>query len=219
MPVDTSSLMVFALASAALIVVPGPTVTVIIANSLANGARAGLFNVLGTQLGLASMLLLFTAGFSVIVERLGSVFDVVRVVGAVYLVWLGIKLWRANGGTFDAGSGEKIRAARSDAWYVRQGVFVIWANPKILMLFGAFIPQFVNPANEVVPQVLTLGLVFMVIATFFDVIYALAAGRMGQWLSKQRARVAERCAAAFLIVGGVWLALSGGLTPTEAAAR
>lgn len=209
--VEPAALLLFALASTALIVVPGPTVTVIVANSLSSGARAGLFVVLGTQLGLASMLVVLALGFGAIVDRLGAVFEVLRFVGAIYLVWLGIRLWRADGASFTASQSSGKAASISASRYVWQGFLVIWSNPKVLVLFGAFIPQFVDPEHAVVPQVLLLGLVFMLIATLFDCAYALAAGQLGQWLSRQKARIAERCAALFMIVGGAWLALGGGL--------
>lgn len=100
---SAETLWLFVLASAAIVVVPGPTVTVIVANSLVHGRRAGLLNVLGTQLGLALMVLVLALGFAVVVERLAAAFDVIRVLGAAYLVWLGWKLWRANGATLALG--------------------------------------------------------------------------------------------------------------------
>lgn len=217
--IDTGALVLFALASTALIVVPGPTVTVIVANSLSSGARAGLFVVLGTQLGLASMLLVLALGFGAIVDRLGAVFEVLRFVGALYLVWLGVRLWKADGASFEASQTSEAEATVPASRYVWQGFLVIWSNPKVLVLFGAFIPQFVDPGAAVVPQVMTLGLVFMLIATVFDCAYAMAAGQVGQWLSRQRARVAERCAAVFMIGGGIWLALGGGLEDKQLAVR
>lgn len=209
MPVNIDALVLFALASAAIVIVPGPTVTVIVANSLNRGARAGLMNIVGTQLGLASMLILLALGFGSLVTRMGPLFEVVRVLGAIYLVWLGVTLWRANGGTLQQDASVGTARALGDIADIKQGFIVIWANPKALVLFGAFMPQFVDIDRPALPQLLLLGLVFMLIGAFFDGIYAVAAGRAGRWLTRKRARLAERIAALFLVLGGLWLALTG----------
>lgn len=141
--VDPDTLWLFALASAAIIVVPGPTVTVIVANSLRCGQRAGLYNVLGTQIGLALMLLALSFGFSAVVNQLSWLFNWIRITGAVYLIWLGIQLWRANGGTLN--DKDQTGSHKSSMAYVWQGFIVIWSNPKALFFFGAFLPQFVGP--------------------------------------------------------------------------
>ncbi len=209
MPVNIDALLLFALASAAIVIVPGPTVTVIVANSLSGGARAGLMNVVGTQLGLASMLLLLAVGFGNLMEQMGPVFELVRLLGAAYLICLGVKLWRANGASLQQDSSVGVGRPGSDVAFIKQGFLVIWANPKALVLFGAFLPQFVDIARPAVPQLLLLGLVFMLIGAVFDGLYALAAGRAGRWLTQSRVRLTERAAALSLVSGGLWLAVSG----------
>ena len=211
--IDPATLGLFALASAAIVVVPGPTVTVIVANSLRHGARAGLANVAGTQLGLATMLAALAIGFGGLVDRLGAVFELVRLAGAAYLVWLGVSLWRANGSSpLDAeGDGGAATPGPAPALgaFVRQGFVVIWANPKALVFLGAFIPQFVDASAPATGQLLVLGAVFMLVGTVFDAAYALAAGRVGRRLDRRRARTAERVSGSFLVGGGLWLAASG----------
>ncbi len=187
----------------AIVIVPGPTVTVIIANSLRQGSRAGLMNVAGTQAGLAVMLLILAAGLQVIVANLAEVFDWLRIFGAAYLIWLGVKLLRSDG-RLGAPEPEK-PGTRSFFW---QGVLVILSNPKALLFFGAFIPQFIDPAGNAVYQTIMLGLTFMVVATVLDCAYALAAGRAGHWLSRTRVRLLERISGICLIGGGLWLALA-----------
>src|ERR1700749_3183934 len=88
-------------------IIPGPTVTLIIANSLTHGTRAGLLNVAGTQLGLAVMLGVLMVGLSSVIATMGMWFDWLRIAGAVYLVWLGWKLLRANGELGEFGSTQK----------------------------------------------------------------------------------------------------------------
>jgi threonine/homoserine/homoserine lactone efflux protein len=189
-----------------LVVVPGPTVTVIVANSLRHGPRAGLLNVAGTQAGLAVMLAVLALGLDTIVASMAALFDVLRIAGALYLVWLGVRLWRAGGalaGIADAGT--SVARRRSFFW---QGVLVIWSNPKALLFFGAFIPQFVDAAGNVVGQTLLLGVTFMVVATLLDGGYALLAGGAGRLLSRRRLVWLERISGSLLIGGGVWLALT-----------
>jgi threonine/homoserine/homoserine lactone efflux protein len=186
----------------AVIVVPGPTVTLIVANSLRYGARAGLLNVAGTQVGLVLLLGILATGLTALMADAGRVFDWVRLAGAAYLVWLGIKLWRSDG-TLAAVSGVK----RPRGGFVWQGLLVILANPKALLFIGAFIPQFIDPARPAGPQIALLGGTFMLVATLFDGTYALAAAHAGTWLGRRHVRVIERLSGTCLIGGGFWIAL------------
>jgi threonine/homoserine/homoserine lactone efflux protein len=190
----------FALASVFIVVVPGPTVTVIVANALRDGARAGLLNVAGTQCGLVIILLVVALGLETVVAVMGQAFVWVKFAGAAYLIWLGIKLLRSSGEIGVARSRQ-----RSDAGYFWQGFLVVLSNPKVLVLFGAFIPQFIDPDNAF-QQTMILGLVFMAVATIFDSLYALAAGKAGAWLTRKRVRAVEIFSGLFLIGGGIWLA-------------
>ena len=200
---DAAVLASFVLASILIVVVPGPTVTVIIANSLRHGASAGMLNVLGTQIGLATMIAVLATGLSAVVSLMGNVFELLRLLGAAYLIWLGIKLWRANGTLATSEPGP-----RPFGSFVVQGFVVIWSNPKALLFFGAFIPQFLDPVGSPVFQTVLLGGVFMAVATVFDGVYAVAAGGAGKWLSAARIRLTERIAGTFLIGGGLWLAVA-----------
>lgn len=188
----------------AIVIVPGPTITVIIANSIRHGARAGLMNVAGTQTGLAIMVVVLAAGLQTIVATMGMAFEVIRIVGAAYLVWLGVKLWRANGSLAD----DKPEAARGQRSFFWQGLLVILSNPKALFFFGAFIPQFIDPAGNALTQTLLLGATFMAVATVLDGGYALLAGGARHLLTRNRIRLVERVSGSLLIGGGLWLALS-----------
>ena len=192
----------FCAAATALAIVPGPTVTVIIANSLRFGPRAGLLNVAGTQVGVAIWLVIAVAGLGAAVHVMGVWFDALRYVGAAYLVWLGIKLLRSKGDLAVAAD-----RARPRGSFFLQGFIVIMSNPKMLVLFGALIPPFISPGGDYTRQLLTLGLTFAAIALVGDCSYALAAGKAGQWLSRSRIRVIEVASGLCLTVGGVWLAL------------
>jgi homoserine/homoserine lactone efflux protein len=186
-----------------LVVVPGPTVTVIIANSLRYGARAGLLNVAGTQLGLAVMLTIVILGLGTVLETLGWWFDVLRWAGAAYLIWLGIRLFRSTGSLENP---DAVPLPRGGFFF--QGFVVLMSNPKVIVLFGALFPQFIDPKGNYIEQALLLGLTAMAVAAFFDSLYAIFTGRAGQWLSPLRVRLVSKISGASLIGGGIWLALT-----------
>jgi threonine/homoserine/homoserine lactone efflux protein len=186
-----------------VVVVPGPTVTLILANSLRHGTRAGLMNVLGTQVGLAIMIGIVGIGLSQLMEAMGHWFDWLRLAGAAYLVWLGWKMIRSSGEGADGGASQSPRGG-----FVMQGALVALSNPKTLLFFGAFFPQFIDPARDHGLQILIMGLTAMLFAAVSDSAYALASGRAGRALSARRVRTLSRVSGGFLISGGVWLALS-----------
>lgn len=193
----------FCIAAIAIVIVPGPTVTIVIANSLKHGARAGMLNVAGTQAGLLVWMAIAIAGLASAIAYMGFWFDVLRIAGAAYLIWLGIKLVRSKG---------QLTAAAATAprgGYFFQGFVVILSNPKVLLVFGALIPQFISKDGDYMNQLILLGLSFMVIATVFDSLYAFAAGNAGSWLSQKRVRFVEVSSGLCLIGGGLWLALRG----------
>lgn len=199
---STESYFAFCLAALALALVPGPTVTVIVANSLRFGTRAGLLNVAGTQLGVVIWLAIAALGLGAAIQLMGVWFDVVRWAGAAYLVWIGIKLFRSNGDLAVA-----VDRARPRGSFLLQGFVVIMSNPKMLVLFGALIPPFLTADGNLMQQTLLLGGTFMVIAAVGDTCYALMAGKAGVWLSRSRIRVVEIASGICLTAGGVWLAL------------
>ena len=184
-------------------IIPGPTVTLIIANSLTHGMRAGLLNVAGTQLGLAIMLGVLFVGLSSVIATMGWWFDWVRIAGAVYLVWLGWKLLRAN-----AGFGQIGQTPAPRGGFFLQGFLVLMSNPKALLWFGAFIPQFVDPSGNYVAQIVLLGATAMATAAITDGAYAILGGRTGKLMSARRIRLASQMSGLFLVGGGVWLAFT-----------
>ena len=193
----------YVLACAVITLVPGPTVSVIIANSLAHGPRAGLLNVAGTQLGLGLMMAILAIGLSSVIAAMGWLFEWLRWAGAAYLVYLGWKLLR---------SPDIVDAAKPTyvprGGFVLQGFLVLMANPKALLWFGAFIPQFVDPSGNYVGQIILLGLTAMAVALLSDGAYAVLTGRAGAFLSRKRIRIVSRVSGGFLIGGGIWLALT-----------
>lgn len=193
----------YVLACALIAIVPGPTVTVIIANSLKHGTRAGLLNVAGTQLGLALMMAILIVGLSSVIAAMGWLFDWLRLAGAAYLVWIGWKLIRSPDTLMSTEAAPPPRGG-----FLLQGFLVLMSNPKALLWFGAFIPQFVNPQGNYVAQITLLGLTAMAVAIVSDGGYAVLTGRAGALLSRKRMRLVSRLSGGFLVGGGIWLALS-----------
>ena len=142
-------------------------------------------------------------GLTSLMEAAGHWFDWLRLAGAAYLIWLGWKMIRSSGA-----DGDGATPARPRGGFLTQGVLVALSNPKTLIFFGAFFPQFIDPARDHGLQILIMGLTAMLVAAVSDSVYALAAGRAGRALSAKRVRLLSRVSGGFLIGGGLWLAFS-----------
>ena len=194
----------FVAACVALALLPGPIVTLVIANGLRHGTRAALINIAGAQAGLAIVIGVVAIGLTSLMATMGYWFDWVRFAGAAYLVWLGIKLIRFP-----------VEGLRTDeppapprGGFFLQGCVVLLSNPKVLVFFGAFIPLFMDMNRDHVSQVALLGATFMVIAAMTDGMYALLSGRARLIFSSRRTRLLSRVSGSFMIGGGIWLALT-----------
>ena len=194
----------FVAACIALALLPGPMVTLVIANGLRHGTRAALTNIAGAQAGLAIVIGVVAIGLTSLMATMGYWFDWVRFAGAAYLVWLGIKLIRAP-----------VEGVNADAppppprgGFFLQGFLVALSNPKLLVFFGAFIPQFVDMSRDHFSQVALLGITFMFFAGLTDATYALLAGRVRSFFSARRTRLLSRASGGAMIGGGIWLALT-----------
>jgi threonine/homoserine/homoserine lactone efflux protein len=194
----------FVAACIGLALLPGPVVTLMIANGLRYGTRAALTNILGVQAGLAIVIGVVAVGLTSLMATMGYWFDWVRFAGAAYLVWLGIRLIR-----FPA---EAVKADEPPppprGGFFLQGFVVLLSNPKVMIFFGAFIPQFMDMSRDHVSQVTLLGVTFMVIAGMTDAVYALLAGRARHFFSARRTKALSRLSGGVMIGGGVWLALT-----------
>ncbi|MET3925480.1 LysE family translocator [Devosia sp. 2618] len=200
--IDTAVLLPYLLACLLFTVVPGPSVSVVIANSLAGGTRAGLLTIFGAQLSMLSMVLVVAVGLEAVMGLVAGAFDIIKLIGAAYLVWIGFKMVRSSG-HLDIGNGERTSAGR----YIWQGALVSWGNPKSLLFLGAFLPQFINPAQPAFPQIVILGLIVMAVACITDGLYAICIGRIRHLLSTARIRMVNRVSGFVLMAGGIWLAL------------
>ncbi len=202
-PMSLQVYLAFVVACIALALLPGPVVTLIIANGLRYGTSAALINIAGVQAGLAIVIGIVAVGLTSLMATMGYWFDWVRFAGAAYLVWLGIKLIRSPIEGVDADAPPPPRGG-----FFLQGFVVLLSNPKVLVFFGAFIPQFVDMNKDHFSQVALLGITFMVTGAVTDSIYALLAGRARLFFSAQRTRLVSRISGGFMIGGGIWLALT-----------
>ena len=198
------SYLAFCLAALALAAVPGPTVTVIIANSLRYGTKAGMMNVAGTVLAGCCWLVIAALGLTAAIHVMGPWFDALRYAGAAYLIWLGIKLYMSKG---NLGQGQAVE--RTGKGFFLQAFLVTISNPKLLVLFGMMIPPFMSKTGNTTVETLLLGGSFVAIATLTDTAYAVLAGRAGEWLSHRRIRLIEVVSGTFLAAAGIWMALKG----------
>jgi threonine/homoserine/homoserine lactone efflux protein len=181
---DGATLALFALASAALIAVPGPSVIYIVARSLGQGRSAGLVSALGVQAGGIVHVVAATVGVSALIAASAQAFTILKIAGAVYLLVLGLRRLR-EGGVFGGDPPPPATRRRLFA----QGVVVNVLNPKTAIFFVAFLPQFADPARgPVAPQLALLGLIFVAIAFVSDSLWAVGASAVAGRLRTPRAR-------------------------------
>ena len=186
--IPAGHVLTFALLSFALIIVPGPNVLFVISRSLMLGRAAGVGTALGGQMGVYTQVAAVAFGVGAIVERSVAVFTVIKLAGAVYLVYLGVQAIRHRrslAAAFEA-AGERKTLRR----ILRDGFIVGATNPKAIIFFVAVLPQFVDRAAGNVPaQMLLLGGVFLAIAVLCDCSWALAAGTARAWLARSPRRL------------------------------
>jgi len=175
----TANLAVFFVATLGMLLVPGPAVMYIVARSVDQGRKAGLASVFGIETGAFVHTLAAAFGISAILMSSSLAFDVVKLLGAGYLIYLGVRKLMEKDAT-DANLTDERKSLRR---IFMQGMVVNILNPKTALFFFAFLPQFVEPAKgNVALQIIVLGLIFMLMATVTDSLYALAAGTAGRWL-------------------------------------
>jgi len=205
---DPGALAVFVVAALVLLVIPGPAVLYIVTQSISRGRLAGIVSMLGIQVGGLVHVVAAAAGLSALLVRSAVAFDIVKYAGAAYLVFLGLRriLGKEEAETPGATAEKSLRRLFA------QGVVVNVLNPKTALFFFSFLPQFVDvDAGSVALQIATLGLVFILLATVSDGMYALAAGSAAGWLRGRSGYIrAERYGTGGVLVGlGLLAAFSG----------
>jgi threonine/homoserine/homoserine lactone efflux protein len=194
-------LLLFLLASLLFIAVPGPSVLFAIGQALTVGRRDAMLAVAGNALGEVALVVAVALGLGALVAASAEAFTVLKLAGAAYVVWLGIQAIRHRGdarAALHAGGAPTRRRAQ-----LRSGFVVGVTNPKTLVFFAAFLPQFIEPHAPAAPQLLVLGALFGVLAVLSDGTWALVAARARTWFGRKPERL-DRLGAAG---GGAMIAL------------
>jgi threonine/homoserine/homoserine lactone efflux protein len=184
----------FVLAAVVLLAIPGPTILLVIGQSLGTGRRNALPLVAGVALGDLTAMTLSLAGLGAVMAASAIAFTVLKWAGAAYLVWLGIGLWRAPV-TAEAPPPLPARRALRDAWLVTA------LNPKSIAFFVAFVPQFVAPGAPFLPQAALLVATFVTLAALNAALYALLAGRLSGAVTRPAVRRGFNRAGGAMLVG------------------
>jgi threonine/homoserine/homoserine lactone efflux protein len=197
-----STLLLFVAATLALLVFPGPAVLYIVTRSVSQGRAAGLVSVLGVHTGTIFFVLATSFGLSALLSASQTAFQVVKYLGVAYLLWLGVqKLWLSRGQ--DDAATEPPRASLRRIF--TQGVIVNLLNPKTLIFFAAFLPQFVDPAlGSVTFQLVFFGIGFIVLGILSDGTYALLASALAGRLrrtARARRRLDRSSGVVYLLLG------------------
>lgn len=193
-------------ATVVLILMPGPIVTLVIANSLAYGQRTGLATVAGSTSGNALLVAAGALGLTTVLALAAELFEVLRWAGVAYLVYLGLRQWRA---ALRAEAVPEMPPTRSARRAFGQAVLVAITNPKTIFFYAAFFPQFIDPALAVGPQLLAMSLAFVAITVLLDGSYALLASRArGLFVSARANRVRHGITGTLLLGTGLGLALA-----------
>ncbi len=194
-----ANLIALAVATAILVMIPGPNVALIVANSIRYGFRVGAVTVLGTTFGVALQVMTAVVGMAAVIELAAEVLTWIRWAGVIYLIYLGIRTW--NTPAEDLGN---VKAAPVIFW---RAVMIAAINPKTLLFIAAFLPQFVVLGTGVMGHPATIATVFLAVLLVGDLVWALMADSARQLLDRF-ATARNRITGGFLVAAGVGLALS-----------
>ncbi|MGG5889909.1 LysE family translocator [Falsiroseomonas sp. HC035] len=201
---DLTVWLAFCAAAAVMLLIPGPTILLVIGQSLGGGARNALPLVAGVALGDLTAMTLSLAGLGAILATSATLFTALKWVGAAYLVWLGVKMWRAP---VEAGAMPPLAAGRA----LRQAWLVTALNPKGIVFFVAFVPQFIDPARPFLVQALVLVATFVTLGAANAALYAALASRLSGAVRRPSLRRAlNRTGGAVLMGAGLAVALRRG---------
>jgi threonine/homoserine/homoserine lactone efflux protein len=202
----TRNLPEFLLTVFVLIVVPGPSVLFVVSRALALGRRAALLTVIGNAMGLAVQVAMVALGVGTLLAESNTVFTLVKLLGAGYLILLGIRVLRNRRGL--ATMIDAAAVPRAGRRIVREGFLVGATNPKGVIIFTAVLPQFVTRSGDVPLQLGFLGAICLVIAVLSDGAWALASGTARAWLGRSPRRLAAVGGASGLVMVGLGLRLA-----------
>lgn len=197
----------FIAATLILCLMPGPVVTYLVACGIRKGPRAAMIGLAGTTSALLVHMALTVMGLAPLLAALGPWGEALKLIGAAYLVWIGIAAWRAP--YEDPDLPAQLKKTDSAMMLYRRGFLISVTNPKTLAFYAAFFPQFISPAAPATPQLLLLAVTLIVIGTMSDGAFGLAAGKLAPYLKGARAQsIRNRITGSVLIGAGIGLALA-----------
>ena len=199
----------FLAAALVLALTPGPGIAYVVARTVAGGRAEGLASCVGTGIGGLLHVLAAAVGLSVLVAQSALAFNVVKYLGAAYLVYLGVRMLLRQGDAFDPGALPALRAQGARR-ALAEGVVVEALNVKTALFFLAFLPQFASPATPLAPQLVLLGSICVLLNTLVDVVAVFAAQRLlrSDAARAARAKLLNRVSGATMIGLGAVLALA-----------
>jgi len=199
-----STWLLYVLAAVGISLTPGPNGLLALTHGALYGRAKTVYTISGGVLGFVAVIALCLFGIGALVRASSTWFVMMKWLGGAYLVWLGVKLWRAAPMPLDiAASGAWIaREARAGALF-RQGLFAALSNPKALLFFSAFLPQFVDPARNLYVQFGVLAVTYAVTEFGVEYLLASAAHRIRPWLARAGRRFNRVCGGLFVAVGAL----------------
>lgn len=199
----------YVIACTILLAVPGPTIMLVITHALTRGRQTGFYTVPGVILGDTAALVLSLAGLGALLSLSASLFTAVKLIGAAYLVYLGVQMWRSASDPLPGGEyHDKSVIDGRTGWRLGFHAFAVTTlNPKGIVFFIAFLPQFIVTSAPVLPQLFLLGTTFVVLGGINAAVYAILAGSLTRWLRRSSwMRAVNRIGGGFLIGAGVTMA-------------
>ncbi len=194
----------FVLAATIILVIPGPTIILVVSQAITHGRRSVIPLATGVLLGDFTAMAFSLLGLGAILSASAALFVSLKWIGAIYLIYLGVKLWRSHSADTSVAYSEKGNSARS----LFKNAFIVTAlNPKSIAFFVAFLPQFVTPQESTVTQLFILGATFLFLGTINAALYAIFAGQLSDTLKKNTVRKwLNRCGGSALIGAGLFTA-------------
>jgi threonine/homoserine/homoserine lactone efflux protein len=194
----------FALAATLILIIPGPTILLVISQAVTHGQRSVVPLVTGVILGDLTAMTLSLLGLGAIMSASAALFTIFKWIGALYLMYLGIKLLKLNPKDDSVQISAKITSAKT---LLRSSFIVTALNPKGIAFFVAFLPQFIDPLKPALSQLTLLGGTFLFLATINAALYAIFAGQLGDHMKKKKIRkLFNRCGGGALIGAGIFTA-------------
>ena len=195
MPFDTWLL--YLVTCCGIAIVPGPNALLVLTHGAIHGRRKTLFTISGGVLGFAVVLSFCALGLGALIQASATWFTALKVVGGLYLIWLGFGVWRSAPVSLEAAVTTSLRS-----WPLfRQGLVSAISNPKALLLFTAFIPPFLDPHRSLIAQTAAIALTYAVVEFCVEYMVASAAHRVRPWLARTGRRFNKVCGGFFVVFG------------------